>query len=94
MHLKDNLRSLLKKHDMTVAQLSRKANTPAQNIHNWLNGLKAKDIEQVKRVARVFSVSLDYLIFGEKVLDNAELSDEVLAGTWEVILRKPKGENT
>jgi transcriptional regulator with XRE-family HTH domain len=91
--LKQTLLTLLDKNDLTAAQLSRKAMVPKQNLHNWLQGAKPRDVEQIKRVADTLHVSMEYLLFGIKekstnpLLDKA---DEISAGAWEVILRKTK----
>lgn len=50
---------------MNASQLARRANVPRQNISNWLMNQKPKDIEQVKRVADVFQVTVDHLLFGK-----------------------------
>jgi transcriptional regulator with XRE-family HTH domain len=91
MKLKQILKSLLEKHDMTVVQLARKTSVPKNTLFNWLSGMKPKDVEQAKRVAEVFNVSLDFLLFGEQspmVVGIADLKNEINAGVFEVILRK------
>lgn len=91
MKFKEQLLLLLDRHDMTSAQLSRKAQVPTQTISNWLSGRKPKDFEQVKRVADVFGVTLDFILYGIEPPNPiiTEL-DEILAGTFEVVLRRPK----
>ena len=94
--LKQTLSTLLEKHDMTVVQLSRKASVPKNTLFNWLSGMKPKNIEQTKRCADVFGVSLDYLLFGvhpkeETVIEKNR--DEINAGIFEVILRKPQSRS-
>ena len=88
-----NLKYLLKDHDITAAQLSRATGVPAQTINNWLAGLEPRSISQVKIVACHFKMSLDELAYGEKKVTQNKLEeykDEILAGTFEVILRKVK----
>lgn len=94
MKLKQILKALLQKHDMTVVQLARKTAIPKNTLFNWLAGMKPKDVEQAKRVAEVFGVTLDYLLFGENTpspVGLRDLQDEINAGIFEVILRKAPG---
>lgn len=94
MKLKSQLALLLDRHDMTSAQLSRKASVPTQTISNWLSGKKPKDFDQVKRVADALGgVSLDYLLFGVEPTKKPAIEEhesEILAGVFEVVLRRPR----
>ena len=96
LQLASNLRKLIKEHDLTVAQLSRATKIPAQTVNNWLAGLEPRSMSQVKTVATYFEKSLDELAYGEnrnqpKTEPFKEHQDEINAGIYEVILRKPKG---
>ncbi len=64
MNLKFQLEYYLERHGITPTMLARLAGVPRQNISNWLMNQKPKDVEQVKRVADVFQVTLDHLLFG------------------------------
>jgi transcriptional regulator with XRE-family HTH domain len=94
--LAKNLKSLLRSNDLTVAQLSRATKVPAQTLNNWLTGLEPRSIQQLKKVADYFSVSLDEITYGIK--NNQQVTanrlqdhkDEILAGNFEVILRRIK----
>jgi len=65
MNLKLQLEYFLEKTGMNPTLLSRKARVPRQNISNWLMGQSPKDITQVKRVADIFGISVDTLVFGD-----------------------------
>lgn len=91
MILHKQLKDLLRRNDMTVAQLSRATNISAKTIYQWLNGQKPRDISQVKRLADHFGVSVDFIAFGVQHKSKKEFSDfleEINAGQFEVILRK------
>jgi transcriptional regulator with XRE-family HTH domain len=47
MFLAQNLKRLIEKNNMTVAQLSRETGVPVQTIHNWLYGMEPRSIRQV-----------------------------------------------
>ena len=91
MNLRKILKRLMTERDLKASQLSRATGVPSQTIHNWMSGQSPKNIIQVKTVARHFSVSLDYLLFGEeqraKAPDGAALPEAMCAGVYEVYLK-------
>lgn len=91
MILNKQLRSLLKDHDLTVAQLARATHVNAKTLYQWLYGQKPRNLEQVKKVADHFKVSIDYLVFDTPSVHQplfSELQKEINAGVYEVILRR------
>lgn len=65
--LPKNLKALLKTHDMTIAQLSRRSKVNAKTLYQWTYGQKPRDIDQVKRVVEVLGVTIDELAYGANV---------------------------
>jgi transcriptional regulator with XRE-family HTH domain len=100
MTLKRQLRFYLDLHDLTAAQLARKASVPKQSLSGWLAGSNPRDVKQVKRVADALGVSLDNLMFGQgedansrKHLEmNALLGDDWIGGVFEVRIRRVRGK--
>lgn len=93
MNLKFQLEYYLQRHSITPTMLARLAKVPRQNISNWLMNQKPKDVEQVKRVADVFQISLDHLLFGNaKDSQTTVISDskDWITGTFEIKIRKIK----
>lgn len=81
--LDQQLKDLLKTHDMTVAALSRKTGISSKTIYQWLNGQQPRDVMQIYRIAKVFNVSLDFIILGKddnKILDASQVEPVVLKG--------------
>lgn len=87
MKLKENLRQLLKTKGMTVTALSKQAKIPLQTLNNWLSGSKPKDFDQVKAVADVFGVTLDYLVYGIEQ-EKIKVNDLVAFGSFDVFLKR------
>lgn len=87
MKLKDILRQQLRQHGMTATALSKKSRVPLQTLNNWLSGSKPKDFDQVKAVADVFGVSLDYIVYG---IESAKIKSEDLVsfGSFDVFLKR------
>jgi transcriptional regulator with XRE-family HTH domain len=94
MKLDKQLKTLLRENDITVAQLARKAGVSAKTIYNWLEGQNPRDIGAVKKVADHFKVTLDFICYGTEPIKTTssfeQHLDEIHAGTYEVILRRPK----
>ena len=92
MKLAQQLKKLIQQNGTTVSNLSKSTKIPQQTIHNWVAGSKPRDLDQVKRVADHFNVSLDILVYGEeKIKKTSPLSDhedEINAGIFEVVLRR------
>lgn len=93
MILDKQLKALLQKHDVTVAQLARATKISAKTIYQWLNGQNPRDLKQVRKVADHFNVSIDFLAFGIDLKNKTEITDyreEINAGVFEVVLRRQK----
>lgn len=99
MHLKTNIRELIKFHGITVAHLARSTKIPLQTLHGWLSGSDPRNMKQLKKVADYFNYSIDELCFENFNPKNKkqikkdkieEYADEINAGTFEVVLRRIK----
>jgi len=90
MELKKTLRELLNENNVKVAEVARATKVPVQSIHNWLGGMSPRNLDHVNNVAEYFEVSLDFLITGKKKEVIKEYEDEINAGLFEVVLRRPK----
>ena len=94
MKLPSQLKKLLKKRDITVAQLSRSTGVNSKTIYSWIDGQSPRILSDVKKIAEYFDVSLDYLLFDEtkyeKKASISDFKDEINLGQLEIILRKPK----
>lgn len=92
MKLSKQLKLLLQRSDLTVAQLARATGVSPKTIYNWLEEQKPRDISAVKRVADRFGVTLDYICYGidEQGMRTEfdQYRDEINAGIFEVVLRK------
>lgn len=97
LKLKDQLRLLLKENDLTAAQLARKSGISKQTLSNWLSGESPRKLEDVHKVAKFFSVSLEELLFaehppvkngGSNFLDI--VNGQEMKGIFEVSIKKIK----
>jgi len=93
MQLKKNLRKILNDRDMTAAQLSRSSGVPKTTLGEWLNGGIPRDLRKVKQVADILDMTVDQLCFGPMAKTENSIEehlDEINAGIFEVVLRRPK----
>ena len=90
--LDTHLKKLIKSNDLTVAQLSRATKVATQTLNNWLAGLEPRSMQQVKKVADYFNLTIDELAYGQRPEKTklTEYEDEINAGVFEVVLRRRK----
>ena len=67
MNFKKQLRLYLYDKELTASDLARLAGIPKQSVSDWLSGTNPRDVRLVKKVANVFGVTLDHLLFGDGV---------------------------
>lgn len=95
MNLKTQIEIYLKSTGMTTSQLSKLAGVPNATLSDWLSGRNPRNFDQVKRVADVFKITLDHLLYGnglstkDRVTEIDDLIGEGwLSGVFEVRLRR------
>lgn len=92
MILKEQLASLLDQEKMSLSHLAKETDIPVQTLHNWLNGVAPRSLEQLKRVSDFFEITIDELCFGKvesgQKTPLSSYEDEINAGTFEVVLRR------
>lgn len=88
MQLPKRLRELMRHHDLTIAKLSQRTGIPVNTLHNWLAGQAPRNISQIKSVADLFNVSIDFLVFGKETnIEPHVIPDLLKSGHVEIILR-------
>ncbi|MCT4642495.1 MAG: helix-turn-helix domain-containing protein [Bacteriovoracaceae bacterium] len=71
-NLTKNLKELLYKNSMTMAQLSRVTGIPPQTLNNWMAGQEPRGLDKLKKVSDYFCITLDELCFkknSKKLMD-------------------------
>ena len=62
MKFNENLKYLRKQYGLTQEQLAEQLNVSRQAITKWESGQSLPDIENLKEISYIFSVSIDSLI--------------------------------
>ena len=65
MKIAKNLEKYLKLDGITLNEFSKRVSISPSTIHGWLNGVPPKNLNDLKKVADYFNITLDELCFGE-----------------------------
>lgn len=90
------LRDLLTKNDMTAKQLSSLIKVSESAVSDWIKEKSVpSDVNAIMRCARVFGVTLHFMVYGEDELNEEGRAikgkfDEIIAGQFELVLRPLK----
>lgn len=60
--LAKKLKDLREDHDLTQIDLSKKLNITPASISRWESGINAPDYETLIKLAKLYNVSIDYLL--------------------------------
>ena len=70
MYFSKNLKSYIKKNNLSLKEFAEKLDVSVSTLHGWLNDIPPKNIKIIKKVANLMDCSIDELCFGEKIKDN------------------------
>lgn len=76
-----NLNYLLKRDNMTQAELAKKLGVGTTSVYNWCSGLKTPRMDKIDKMCEIFSITRSYLIafdYENEVLKMGE-NQEVMA---------------
>lgn len=79
-----------KKKNLTQAQLAEKLQTTEKAVNKWENGKTYPDIYQLPILAKIFEVSIEKILAGQKISSNQ--NDEGLTNIKEKYLFKKSGK--
>lgn len=69
-----NLNYLLKRDNMTQAELAKKLGVGTTSVYNWCSGLKTPRMDKIDKMCEIFSITRSYLI----AFDYVSVENEVL----------------
>lgn len=64
--ISNSIKTLRKENHLSQDQLAEKLYVTRQAVSNWENGKNQPDLETLKRIAEVFDVSVERLLYGKK----------------------------
>jgi len=68
MQIGERILSLRKEYNISQEELGFKINVSRQTISKWENNESSPDLNNLKALAKLFNVSTDYLVNGNKLL--------------------------
>lgn len=85
--LSERIRSLRLANSLSQVELADKLGVTKQSVSNWENDNIQPSIDMLIKIARVFSVSTDYLLSLDerKYIEVTDLSDKVIAHIQQII---------
>jgi transcriptional regulator with XRE-family HTH domain len=64
MKLSENLKNICQFKQITLSELSRRAQVPLSTLYAWTTGRRSINPMQLKQVAQVLEISIHELLFG------------------------------
>lgn len=91
MNLDKNLTKLCKKRNLSIVELARQSGVSKSTLHDWMNGSKVQNLDDLKKIADVLKVGFYQLLFDipdpyEKI--GIEILDEIFRGDVRVLIQK------
>lgn len=65
MQFATNLAQAMKQKKLSLSSLSRLSGISKTTLHGWLTGRKAKNVDQLKKIATILQTSIHQLLYGE-----------------------------
>ncbi|OQW52469.1 MAG: hypothetical protein A4S09_17535 [Proteobacteria bacterium SG_bin7] len=73
-----NLYKLMASRKLTLVTLAEKLNISKSSLHNYCNGVHPRNLETLNKIADFFQISVNDLIFGEKIeLVGTSFADDI-----------------
>lgn len=80
MKLNERMLKLRKNNNLSQEDLASKINVTRQTISNWELGETSPSLEQAKEIAKLYDVSLDYLVGNDNIVEEKINNVEKLSG--------------
>ena len=90
-----SLSALVKQRGLSLRQLSKLSSVPASTLNEWMSNRPPRNPVQVKRVAEVLDVSMNYLLFGEEDRNDPLqriITEDVFQGNFQITIKRLKFE--
>ena len=81
---------LRREKGLTQSQLAEKINVSDKAVSKWENGKCLPEMEQLKKLAKLYNVTIDELIFGERVNDPKTIHEEVTLESYNKLQKRAK----
>ena len=90
---KEKLRYLRKHQELTQAELAERLNINSATYAKYEQGITEPDIATIKKIAKVFNVSIDYLLENDNIISDREdvvdFNQFVMSGRYTINSKFP-----
>lgn len=80
----DKLKEARKEAGLSQEKLAEKLSVSRSAVAKWENNRGMPDIENLKSMAQLFNVSIDYLLNNESTIDFSEIKEPIVLDNFEV----------
>lgn len=89
----ERLEKLCKERGIAVNELARRISISSKTVHEWVgtSGRLPRNPQHLKALSQFFSVSVDFLLFGEEnqiTLDGLISKTDLHTGLYEISIRR------
>lgn len=90
MKLDKNLKHLIKKKKISIADLSKEVAVPQSTLHGWINGTRPRDVVHLQKVAKYFKLNIHELCFCDYINVVSDYSEKIIGefDGIELVLRR------
>lgn len=94
----ENLKELLKQHNLTVRAASKKLDIPQASLNEWVGSPNRlpRDAGVIKKLAEFFNISVHELIYGtqepKSIIGELLEKTEIHTGLYEISIKKVKAK--
>jgi transcriptional regulator with XRE-family HTH domain len=74
----EKIKTLRKEHNLTQVELAKKLGVDQPLLHRWENGGRNPSLKTIKKISKIFTVSIDTLVFDEKDIKHLTENDKPL----------------
>ena len=84
------LTELRKEKKLTQSELAEKLNISDKAVSKWENGKCSPDMEQLKKLAKLYNITIDELIYGERVANPKTIHEEITIESYNKLQQQSK----
>jgi len=85
IQLSKNLNKLIAESGYSAATIAVKVGMRKSVLHNWCNGVSPQGVEALKKIADLFGISLNQLVYGKDLQKiTITIENSKLPGLWQI----------
>jgi transcriptional regulator with XRE-family HTH domain len=86
--LAQNLNQQMIRNKLSLTKLARTVGLNKSTLHNYCNGVVPSNIDSLKKIADLFGMSIDELVYGKKQVEPGRFHIEGLPGLYDIRVKR------